>query len=338
MKDVGLSRLALLPRYDGPSQSRRPFAAERRLPWVASAGPGLPIARMLRVPDRRAQPTRGTRRANVGCGGHAASFSLVDWPKTAVYACDTIPRMRRRSFFGALSAPALLGSTAMAQARRAQSGAPPQKIAAVEMWRVEGRRKALKGINGQYQAQPLHIYDEHRPRPYRDAPQPAERESADVRSVPQHQDRRRLWKVSTAPSIAKSPRHRSATPPLSAGQGRARRRNHLGPVAPLQPPLAPRPLHDGHQRHRQRAVGSARPLLRRTGLPSARRPHPPLRRSLWQLPRLLRRTRSRGEALPLSFAIPATAIKSGSSPMDPAAARKVWKERPTRPCAARIGR
>ena len=44
------------------------------------------------------------------------------------------------------------------------------KISAVEIWRLEGRRETLSGVNRQYQAQPLHIYEEHRPKPYRDAP------------------------------------------------------------------------------------------------------------------------------------------------------------------------
>ncbi len=44
------------------------------------------------------------------------------------------------------------------------------RISAVELWRVEGHRETLSGVNRQYQAQPLHIYDEHRPKPYRDPP------------------------------------------------------------------------------------------------------------------------------------------------------------------------
>ena len=44
------------------------------------------------------------------------------------------------------------------------------RISAVELWRVEGHRESLSGANRQYQAQPLHIYDEHRPKPYRDPP------------------------------------------------------------------------------------------------------------------------------------------------------------------------
>ena len=42
------------------------------------------------------------------------------------------------------------------------------KIDAVEMITVEGRREVTAGINGQYQVNPLHVYDEYRPLPYKD--------------------------------------------------------------------------------------------------------------------------------------------------------------------------
>lgn len=45
------------------------------------------------------------------------------------------------------------------------------KITAVEIWRLEGEREALVGPNRQYQANALHIYDEHRPAVYKDPPQ-----------------------------------------------------------------------------------------------------------------------------------------------------------------------
>ncbi len=68
---------------------------------------------------------------------------------------------------GAFAAPALEALQAP-EARR--SGR--LKIAAVEMWRVEGRREAPAGARSQYQANPIHIYDEHRPAPYREGPAP----------------------------------------------------------------------------------------------------------------------------------------------------------------------
>ena len=40
------------------------------------------------------------------------------------------------------------------------------KIAAVEFARLEGRREAVTGDTGQHQVQPLHVYDDYRPKPY----------------------------------------------------------------------------------------------------------------------------------------------------------------------------
>lgn len=41
------------------------------------------------------------------------------------------------------------------------------KIAAIEFWKLDGRRTVEPGT-GQYQVQPIHIYDELRPKPYKD--------------------------------------------------------------------------------------------------------------------------------------------------------------------------
>lgn len=49
------------------------------------------------------------------------------------------------------------------------------KITAVEFLRVEGQREALAGVNGQHQVQPLHIYEQHRPKVYSDNPNPTKR-------------------------------------------------------------------------------------------------------------------------------------------------------------------
>lgn len=48
----------------------------------------------------------------------------------------------------------------------------PLKITAIEIWDLKGRRESQRGVNSQYQANPLHIYDELRPKPYRDSPTP----------------------------------------------------------------------------------------------------------------------------------------------------------------------
>jgi L-rhamnonate dehydratase len=71
----------------------------------------------------------------------------------------TAPLSRRR-FLAALPAIPLLAQTR------------PAKITAVELWQLRGHRETLRGIDNQYQANPLHIYDELRPAPYRDNPNP----------------------------------------------------------------------------------------------------------------------------------------------------------------------
>ena len=63
--------------------------------------------------------------------------------------------MRRRDLLLAL--PALAA---------AKAGKLP--ITAIEIWRFEGKRQAETGVNGQGQVNPLHVYDDLRPKPYRD--------------------------------------------------------------------------------------------------------------------------------------------------------------------------
>jgi L-rhamnonate dehydratase len=73
--------------------------------------------------------------------------------------------MQRRIFLGALGA-----------AVAARAAAPAKlKISAVEVWKLEGHRETLEGVNRQFQANPLHVYDELRPKPYHDSPAPAPR-------------------------------------------------------------------------------------------------------------------------------------------------------------------
>src|SRR5436190_10535869 len=66
----------------------------------------------------------------------------------------------RRTFLATL--PAI---PALAESR-------PLKITAVEIWQLRGHRESVRGADQQYQVNPLHIYDELRPKPYRDAPSP----------------------------------------------------------------------------------------------------------------------------------------------------------------------
>lgn len=51
------------------------------------------------------------------------------------------------------------------------------KITALELVRVDGERETLPGVNGQHQVQPLHVYEEYRPKEYVDAPDPKPRMS-----------------------------------------------------------------------------------------------------------------------------------------------------------------
>lgn len=52
------------------------------------------------------------------------------------------------------------------------------KIRALEFWRLEGSREVMRGLHRQHQVQPLHVYEEHRPKPYRDDPQPVKEKSS----------------------------------------------------------------------------------------------------------------------------------------------------------------
>ncbi len=77
--------------------------------------------------------------------------------------------MERRSFFQSLAA---LGAVPFAPYRDSAPLSGKISIRDIEFWRLEGERETIRGLNRQYQAQPLHIYPEHRPEPYRDAPNP----------------------------------------------------------------------------------------------------------------------------------------------------------------------
>ena len=78
--------------------------------------------------------------------------------------------MDRRQFLAGLAAAPALSAF---QAPAASAGR--LRIAAVEVVRVEGSRPATTGVNQQFQVNPLHVYDELRPKPYHDAPSPGQR-------------------------------------------------------------------------------------------------------------------------------------------------------------------
>jgi L-rhamnonate dehydratase len=66
----------------------------------------------------------------------------------------------RRRFVAALPAAAAFAQT------------KPLKIDAVEIWELRGHREAVRGIDQQFQVNPLDVYDELRPAPYRDSASP----------------------------------------------------------------------------------------------------------------------------------------------------------------------
>lgn len=65
----------------------------------------------------------------------------------------------RRAFLGGLTWPWV---------EAALAAGPELKITAVDFVRLEGRREAVTGVNRQHQVQPLHIYEDHRPKVYRE--------------------------------------------------------------------------------------------------------------------------------------------------------------------------
>lgn len=69
----------------------------------------------------------------------------------------------RRAFLGALPA-----ACAFAEVK-------PLKITALEIWEFTGHHETAAGLDQQYQVNPLYIYDELRPKPYRDSPNPVTR-------------------------------------------------------------------------------------------------------------------------------------------------------------------
>jgi L-alanine-DL-glutamate epimerase-like enolase superfamily enzyme len=66
--------------------------------------------------------------------------------------------LSRRSFLLTLPAAAAFAET------------KPLKIEAVEVWEFRGHRQTSRGVDAQYQINPLFIYDELRPAPYKDQP------------------------------------------------------------------------------------------------------------------------------------------------------------------------
>lgn len=53
---------------------------------------------------------------------------------------------------------------------------PPKiKITGLEFWRLQGERETTTGVDRQHQVNPLHVYEELRPKEYHDSPNPSKR-------------------------------------------------------------------------------------------------------------------------------------------------------------------
>ena len=82
--------------------------------------------------------------------------------------------MKRRDFLqtaGAASALAFLPAFAR-DAFAAEAGSPDLIITDVEILKLSGTHELIPGLNRQYQVQPLHVYGERRPKPFKDPAEP----------------------------------------------------------------------------------------------------------------------------------------------------------------------
>jgi len=86
--------------------------------------------------------------------------------------------MRRRRFLTNLCAGGAFaaGRSAAAQAQRSPTSEQTRerphgllKIAAVEVWRLQGSSEQEVGVNAQHQVQPIHVYEDQRPAEYHDS-------------------------------------------------------------------------------------------------------------------------------------------------------------------------
>src|SRR5579863_9546023 len=74
--------------------------------------------------------------------------------------------MRRRSFLGSLA----LASQPIRTFAQLPAKNGSLRISGVEVSLVEGHREVTAGVNGQHQVNPLDVYEEYRPKPYKDSP------------------------------------------------------------------------------------------------------------------------------------------------------------------------
>ena len=87
--------------------------------------------------------------------------------------------MNRRTFLAGMAgaASALVTTRTIAAEQIPALQPPPRtsgsaKIAAIEVWRLEGRRETLQGAAGQRQVNPSHVYEDASPPLFRESPNP----------------------------------------------------------------------------------------------------------------------------------------------------------------------
>ena len=78
--------------------------------------------------------------------------------------------MKRRKFLAGLAVSLPVASLSAFRTPARTSG--NLKIAALEIWKYDGRRERLEGVNGQRQTNPLNIYQFSTPPLFHDNPNP----------------------------------------------------------------------------------------------------------------------------------------------------------------------
>src|SRR4051812_23870 len=90
--------------------------------------------------------------------------------------------MRRRSFLSHLGAGSLLACLPAftRDAWAANAGDDALIISEVEVLKLTGTQQLVRGLNRQFQVQPLHVYEERRPKPFKDPPEGTRPEPAPI--------------------------------------------------------------------------------------------------------------------------------------------------------------
>ena len=83
-----------------------------------------------------------------------------------------LPAINRRQLlaFGGVATPALFGRLDAQPITGDPAGARETRIAALEFTELSGHHEVETGVNGQYQVNPLYVYDDLRPEVYQDKP------------------------------------------------------------------------------------------------------------------------------------------------------------------------